>query len=63
MAGMFDIIIDNTYMEDIPEQALTEIKILSVYTKTDSMFSGKLFLSDSMTQGRVITDHDVSAFR
>lgn len=63
MAGMFDIIIDNTYMEDIQDQALTEIKILSVYTKTDSMFSGKLFLGDSMTQRRVITNHNVSAFR
>lgn len=60
---MYGINIDNTYVEDIPEQALTEIKRRCVYTKTDSMFSGKLFLGDSMTQGKGITNHDVTAFR
>lgn len=55
-------VIDNTFVEDIPEPLLKTMKESSTYTATSVKEEEDLYLGDHVTQRHGIDDHDVTQF-
>jgi len=55
-------VVDNTFVEDIPEPLLKTMKESSTYTATSVKEEEDLYLGDHVTQRHGIDDHDVTQF-
>jgi hypothetical protein len=55
-------VVDNTFVENIPEPLLKTMKESSTYTATSVKEEEDLYLGDHVTQRHGIDDHDVIQF-